>query len=384
MLRTILDNAILIILTSIGLPNSEFPDIFIIAAGLMMVITTYESFHEQVDEEDNKIISVIKIVLMAAYAMLSGGFSGFLIFFFFKEVKPYIRIMIGILMYVFSAVVIYREISVAICIVMVIVLITAFILLMSIYKIIDCMENRKMSDNARITASNVSEMHEKRLNEQLTIQNYLAERNARLLEREDISRNIHNNVGHSITAAIMTLDAADMLYDIELDEARKKMNDANNRMRGSLEAIRRAVRVLDDRELELTAGDLTSELDMIINEFMLDTGILIKQDYCGITATVKIPHHHVEFLTGVLRESLTNGVKHGNADEFAVVLMGDSAHVRLNISDNGHSDFNIMNSRQRIENGFGLKKIISYAEKCGGKAKFENENGFKTAVELPV
>lgn len=384
MLRTILDNAILIILTSIGLPNSEFPDIFIIAAGLMMVITTYESFHEQVDEEDNKIISVIKIVLMAAYAMLSGGFSGFLIFFFFKEVKPYIRIMIGILMYVFSAAVIYREISVAICIVMVIVLITAFILLMSIYKIIDCMENRKMSDNARITASNVSEMHEKRLNEQLTIQNYLAERNARLLEREDISRNIHNNVGHSITAAIMTLDAADMLYDIELDEARKKMNDANNRMRGSLEAIRRAVRVLDDRELELTAGDLTSELDMIINEFMLDTGILIKQDYCGITATVKIPHHHVEFLTGVLRESLTNGVKHGNADEFAVVLMGDSAHVRLNISDNGHSDFNIMNSRQRIENGFGLKKIISYAEKCGGKAKFENENGFKTAVELPV
>ena len=386
MLRTIADNSILIILTAIGLPDSADPDIFIIAAGLMMVITTYASFDEHVHEENNKIkiISFTKFIIMTTYSMLSGGISGFLVFFFFKEARPYIRVVIGTFMYVLSTAVKGKDTSAAISIVETILLISAYMAIIFIYKMMERTENRKRNDNARITASNVSEMHEKRLNEQLTIQNYMAERNARLIERENISRNIHNNVGHSITAAIMTLDAADMLYDIEPDEARKKMNAANSRMRGSLEAIRRAVRVLDEKDLELTAVDLTSELDLIINEFMTDTGILINQDYSGIAAAIKIPRNHVEFLTGVLREMLTNGVKHGNADEFFVILLGDSAHVRLDITDNGQSDFNIMNARQRIENGFGLKKIISYAEKCGGKAKFENENGFRTTVELPV
>lgn len=79
-----------------------------------------------------------------------------------------------------------------------------------------------------------------------------------VVERENISRNIHNSVGHSITAAIMTLDAADMLYDVNPYEARKRMNDANNRIRVSLESIRRALRVLDDEKL------LTDSLEIIL------------------------------------------------------------------------------------------------------------------------
>ena len=86
---------------------------------------------------------------------------------------------------------------------------------------------------------------QKKLAKELVIKNYLADKNARLEERENISRNIHNSVGHSITAAIMTLDAADMLYDTAPDKAREKMNTANERIRTGLEAIRQAVRVLD-------------------------------------------------------------------------------------------------------------------------------------------
>ena len=102
------------------------------------------------------------------------------------------------------------------------------------------------------------------------------------------------------------------------------------------------------------------------------------------TATLQIPHEHAEFLTGVLQEMLTNGVKHGNATEFVVILSGDSAHIRLESKDNGRSDFTAENSGARIEKGFGVKKIISYAERCGGKTSFTNEDGFRAMVELPV
>ena len=65
-------------------------------------------------------------------------------------------------------------------------------------------------------------------------------------------------------------------------------------------------------------------------------------------------------------------------------LMGDTAHVRLEISDNGASDFDKTNQAAKIEQGFGLKKIDSYVKMSGGKTKFTNDGGFKTIIELPI
>ena len=182
----------------------------------------------------------------------------------------------------------------------------------------------------------------------------------------------------------MTLDAADMLYDVKPEEARKKMNDANTRIRGSLESIRRAVRVLDEENKILLARDLKEELRTIAAEFAMDTSIEIFENYNEIADEVELPDEHVVFLTGVLQESLTNGLKHGNATEFVVFLMGDTAHVRLEISDNGASDFDKTNQAAKIEQGFGLKKIDSYVKMSGGKTEFTNDGGFKTIIELPI
>lgn len=380
MVYTILDNIIIIILSILGLFHSKEPEFLIIIAASLMIITTARSFHE---DKDSAMIALY-IVLLSVFSILSGNFTGFFVFFFLKGVKTYIRVFIGISMFLFVQLVIDQNTSIAMCILLTIILIVGFMLFAFVYSMIEQVEKRKVKENERMIASNISEMHEKRLNEQLVIQNFMAERNARLLERENISRNIHNSVGHSITAAIMTLDAADMLYDVKPDEARKKMKDANNRIRGSLESIRRAVRVLDEENEELTANDLKSQLDLIITEFVMDTSIQIRQNYGNLRDDIKIPHNHVVFLTGVLQEILTNGVKHGGANEFMVILLGDSAHVRLEISDNGRSDFSNSNCKQRIENGFGIKKIISYVEKCGGKTKFANENGFQSMIEIPI
>lgn len=345
-----------------------------------MVLITYESF-----QDDRNIgLSVLEFTVMTFFALLSGGFAGFIVFFFLKGVREYIRITLGACLFVFTALIIYKNMSFAMCIVKTLLLIAAFLCMMLMEYIMEGIEKRKKRENEKLTASNISELHEKRLNEQLVMQNYLAEKNARLMERENISRNIHNSVGHSITAAIMTLDAADVLYDERPEEARKRMNDANNRIRGSLESIRRAVRVLDEESGEILSGDLKSEMGNVINEFVMDTDIRVNQNFSQLMDNIKMPRDHAVFLTGALQELLTNGVKHGNAGEFVVILLGDTAHIRLEVSDNGHSDFDLLNSKSRIENGFGIRKLISYAEKCGGKTAFENDNGFKGMIELPI
>lgn len=380
MYGTVIDDFFIIVLTFISLFTSRFPALFIVAAGFLMVLTTYESFLE----DKNRVLAAAEAVLMTVYAVLSGGFAGFSVFFLLKAVGEQIRVILGLCGFLLASLMMDKSMPFAGRIVQALLLAAIFFLLVLLYGLMDRMEKRKAREDERLIASNVSEMHEKRLNERLVMQNFLVEKNARMTERENISRNIHNSVGHSITAAIMALDAADTLYDVRPEEARKRMNDANDRIRESLESIRRAVRVLDEDSAEISAGDLKCEMENIINQFVMDTDIRVDQNVNRLTDDIRIPHDHAVFLTGALQEMLTNGVKHGAASEFVVILFGDTAHVRLEVSDNGKSDFDSRNSKTRIENGFGIRKIISYVEKCGGKTAFVNDNGFKGMVELPI
>lgn len=380
MYGTVIDDLFIIVLTFISLFTSRFPAIFIVAAGLLMVLITYEFFLE----DKSRVLVAAEAVLMTVYAVLSGGFAGFGVFFLLKAVGKQIRIILGLCGFLFTSLMIDKSMPFAGRILQMLFLAAMFFFFVLLSGLMDRMEKRKVREDERLIASNVSEMHEKRLNEQLVMQNFLAEKNARMTERENISRNIHNSVGHSITAAIMALDAADTLYDVRPEEARKRMNDANDRIRGSLESIRRAVRVLDEDSAEISAGDLKCEMENIINQFVMDTDIRVDQNVSRLTDDIRIPHDHAVFLTGALQEMLTNGVKHGAASEFVVILFGDTAHIRLEVSDNGRSDFDSLNSKIRIENGFGIKKMITYVEKCGGKTAFVNDNGFKGIVELPI
>lgn len=380
MIYTILDNAIIIILTILGLLQCKFPIFLIITASIFMIKITHQSFNERA----TILMTISDIAVMLVFSLLSGNFTGFLVFFLEKNVKTYMRMFMGIFAFITYYLIIINDTSLAMCITFALLLLVIYMLLELLYGTIEWAEKKKADEYQSLVQSNISELHEKRLNEQLIIQKLADERNAILLERENISRNIHNSVGHSITAAIMTLDAADMLYDVKPEEARKKMNDANDRIRESLESIRRAVRVLDEDNNILLSKDLKAELGNITKEFVMDTNIKIFENYNQVRDDIIMPNEYVVFLTGVLQESLANGVRHGNASEFIVILLGDSAHIRLEISDNGNSDFNEKNRKIRLERGFGLKKIFSYVDRHGGKAIFKNDNGFKTIVELPI
>lgn len=245
-------------------------------------------------------------------------------------------------------------------------------------------EERRSKEAERLRKSLLSEMHEKQLNREMAKQSFTAERNARLLERENISRNIHNSVGHSITAAIMTLDAADMLFEAKPDEARKRMNEANERIRGSLDSIRSAVRALDDEGGTVRISDLRRYLENTVEGITMDTDLNVSCSYELFSEDILIPKEHAEFLTGALQECLSNGIRHGAATRFSVTLLADAAHIRMTVADNGSSDFTESNREEKLEAGFGLKKIAAYAKRCGGYAAFTGDEGFRTEIELPL
>ncbi len=230
----------------------------------------------------------------------------------------------------------------------------------------------------------VNELYERKLNQELRMKNYLAERNARMEERENISRNIHNSVGHTITAAVMTLDAAELLVDVDAGKAKERMGTAKERMKEGLSAIRLAVRVLDKESQSVQVEDFLRELSAVADNFVMDTELTVKIDVDVLSEVRSLPKEHTEFLTGAVQELLTNGVKHGNATRFLLSVRADSAHLQVSVKDNGTGDFSEENKERKIREGFGLKKIVSYVKKCGGEAKFTNENGFCAVLTVPL
>ena len=380
MIYAMIDNIIIFTLCLVTVLGADLPILLIITAGLFVVMVTADSLEFR--------LYWVKAAFCIAFAVLSNSWIGFLAFtVLWPGVIPLLIAVPGILYAIYALCLQAGDVSAhfaASTFLLSLAVMAGNALLLLLKEMIRKELAKKETEQARLRSFAISEMREKKLNRQLAQQNYLVDKNARLTERENISRNIHNSVGHTITAAIMTLDAADMLYDVKPEEARKKMNDANERIRGSLESIRRAVRTLDEESKDVPVTDLIAGLQNIIEEFTMDTARRCDFKTESFPEGMQIPHEHMEFLTGVLEELLTNGVKHGQADSFLINLTGDSGHLQLIVKDNGRSDYNDANAAKLIENGFGLKKIISYAERCGGQAGFRNEDGFRASIELPV
>lgn len=233
----------------------------------------------------------------------------------------------------------------------------------------------------------IGELRVKCLNEELSRKAQLAERNARLMERENIARNIHNVVGHTITSAIVSLQAYEVMKDVKPEAAKDKLTATSERMHLALEEIRRVVRVMDSDTDEVTRKDFCSLLENELVKFSMDTEIQIYhnlQEFSTIDTVFE--KRTCEFLHSMLNECLNNGIRHGQATEFFVFLNSDTNHIRLSVTDNGTAFQKLSKAEQeqRLMNGFGLRKIREYVEKNAGSCQIDTDNGFRVSVTLPI
>ena len=369
--------ALAIVLTVFTLFNTLNVMAILVLFGFIMIALTLRSL-----EDEDKRKGVFPMLLMTGlYSIFSGNTAAFLIMYECKFRRE-IQLLLPSVSYVLYAVLTgKRDIP---QIILRFVMLLAGAALLYLFESFICRyydARNSLSKSVSVTA--LSEMYTKKLNQELVIKNFLADKNARLEERENISRSIHNSVGHSITAAIITLEAADMLFDKSPEMAREKIHTAKDRIRTGLDSIRHAVRVLDSEAVSISLADFLNEVNTAADEFLMDTMRKIHMDIPENNEELYIPREHTEFLTGAFKELLSNGVKHGNADVFMVHIAADSNHIKLTVKDNGKSDFSAENAAERLREGFGLKKLKSYAEKCGGTAVFSNENGFKSEITLP-
>lgn len=220
--------------------------------------------------------------------------------------------------------------------------------------------------------------------ELLQLQSSLTDKVARYEEREKISRDIHNSVGHTITAAIMAIDAAEAIRGVSREMSDSKVMAAGERMRESLQVIRESVRLVDSGDTEVSYGDLVKTLTICLRQFELDANIRIHSNLGAVPEEVLgvgVSAEHARFLYGAVQECLTNSLKHGKASAVTLNVTFASDFIEMSASDNGVG--RVLSNAEKGD-GFGLKKIEQYLRANGGHMTSCSGPGFSVTLWLPI
>jgi len=186
---------------------------------------------------------------------------------------------------------------------------------------------------------------------------------ATLQERNRIARDIHDNVGHGLsrailqTGALQAVNQSDALKPL-LDGLQQTLTDAMNSIRGSVHDLK------DDAiDLEDSAQKILAESPYALNwNYDMTDNIPNPVKYCFLT---------------VLKEALTNTVKHSDADQLQVTLQEHPALYQFLFSDNGTKAPISKNP------GIGLQNIEERVQNLGGYCNFTYQNGFKIFITIP-
>jgi len=189
-------------------------------------------------------------------------------------------------------------------------------------------------------------------------------------ERNRIARDIHDSLGHNITATIMQMEMADKILDKDTEKARELLREAKGNAREGMEAIRQVLETLKARE-EAVGMD---ELKLLVSEFSRKTGLSIEIEIDH--GFDKLPKRHREVLFRIIQESMTNAVRHGNAGHFSVLIDVEDNGISFEVKDDGIGSENLIQ-------GNGLKGMFKRVEALDGEIEFCSEDGFVIKGFIP-
>jgi signal transduction histidine kinase len=180
-------------------------------------------------------------------------------------------------------------------------------------------------------------------------------------ERRRIARDIHDNIGAQLLAA--------------LHSESPETKDSN--IRNSLTDLRTIINHESKVEegLDATLSDLRSETAERLEALGIELRWSVPEAiHCNP------PDGLCHALRSVIREAVSNTIRHAGATRLTLTLAEENRHVRLEVSDNGRGFI-----RDEANPGHGLANMRSRIEALDGSFRMSKLNpGTKLIVEIPL
>lgn len=177
---------------------------------------------------------------------------------------------------------------------------------------------------------------------------------ATLAERARIAREIHDNVGHQLTRASLQTEALRIVHANEHGVA-ADFADVKHTVDEALQLVRASVHALND-----TAADLSVQLERIVEGACSDGGPQIELEVLAEHAPANITN----CFAAVLREALSNTIRHASAQNVAVRCMEHPSFYQLVVTDDGTGG--TQTGGRGVAEGMGLASMRERIEALGG------------------
>ncbi len=187
---------------------------------------------------------------------------------------------------------------------------------------------------------------------------------ATLNERNRIAREIHDNVGHLLSSSILQISA--IISTCKEENTIKSLEVVRDILDNGMNSIRKSVHNLHDNSIELY-----TEIKRLSDEF---TFCKIRVDY---EITSKMTAKEKYAIIAIIKEALSNTIKHSNAEYITIGLYEHPKLYQLIIYDNGTRKTDIKSSE-----GMGLQSIRQRVASLNGIVNFNSSNGFKIFISF--
>lgn len=185
-----------------------------------------------------------------------------------------------------------------------------------------------------------------------------------LAERNRIAGDIHDHVGHILTASVVQLELGLKMSSQNAPESTEKLKHASDLLRKGLHEMRKSVHML--AEEAAASATFRDSLLQIIND---------SQQYAEVNVEHKIEvsdgslePEAEKLIRHALQEGITNGIRHGQCTFFRFELIETEDAIQFTLENNG-----LPFTSERL--GFGLTMMRQTTRRRGGTFQVSTKDG---------
>jgi len=215
-----------------------------------------------------------------------------------------------------------------------------------------------------VGGTNVFTSQRVRANAKLQMAHEEIEQLAKMAERERIARDLHDVLGHTLSVIVLKSELAGRLFQRDPQRAAAEIADVEMISRKALTEVREAIRGYRAEGLAAEIKRAQGTLDAA------GVTLVCEEKPPALTPAVE------SVVSLVVREAVTNIVRHAHASQCAMIFSTQNGHASLVIQDDGRGGVRA--------DGNGIRGMRERVEALGGRFTVEGGKGTRLTIMVPT
>jgi two-component system, NarL family, sensor histidine kinase DesK len=186
---------------------------------------------------------------------------------------------------------------------------------------------------------------------------------AKLAERERIARDLHDVLGHTLSVVVLKSELAGKLMDRDPVRARREIGEVEQIARKALGDVREAIS-------GYRAGGLAAEI-VRAQSTLQTAGVTLECE----SQPPQLPPAEETMLSLIVREAVTNIVRHAHASRCVLEIKSGSDGTDLVVQDDGRGGIR--------QEGNGLRGMRERAASIGATFRVDSAHGTRLVIQIP-